>query len=746
VSRRVVTGGPVTAGVRLGAGGQAEVFAVAEDPTLAFKRYYPRHANAEAHQKLLVMTAHVPADPARGQGHASIAWPLDVVVTDAGAFEGFVMPRVDTTVAVPLFRFYNPAARQATAPSITWRYLLRLGANLASALEAVHRAGYVVGDLNESNALGTGTALVTLVDCDSVQVRDPTSGRVFHSPVGKPDYLAPELQGLDLATVARVPSSDNFSLAILLYLLLMEGAHPFMGVWKGAGEPPGVPERMRKAMFPPANAQLLGPAPIALPFATLPPELQRLFLRAFGAGIDDPGARPSAGEWQEGLVAAETGLVTCSASSSHVYSGHLSDCPWCRRMADGLGDAYRGSGSGQRALPPQPLTLGVPVSRQRMQPLKSQPQSTRPTRAIATPAPINTAASHRSGLSVSRWRRRPIGVCIGVLAAIIVFLLARPTPNGAPTAEDNTPPRYADGTTGGDHWHAAIGFNVCGTFLPDFSEGDDPVGIHTHGDGIVHIHPFNSEASGARATLQRYFDARDLTVEEGKLLVPGTNAKINGDLCGTEPGRVQVKTWDSRSSSDTGRMVTGAPGAVRLADNQLITIAFLPDGSEITKPPSEPGLGTLTDVPSSTATTPTTIPPVSVSTTVLQTGGILTREHIATSTASYEFRTSAINGISFLNVLRIASSGSPKTLEISAARGKTRFQGTLGIPDDQEATGRHRVEVRLDNQVPALSVTINSGDIKQIDLDVTNALRIRIIVSPETTESGVLAIGNPRLT
>jgi hypothetical protein len=62
----------------------------------------------------------------------------------------------------------------------------------------------------------------------------------------------------------------------------------------------------------------------------------------------------------------------------------------------------------------------------------------------------------------------------------------------------------------GDHIHQAFGINVCGEFLENVPEFESPVGIHTHGDGVLHIHPFSQLGVGANATLERFFeDARE---------------------------------------------------------------------------------------------------------------------------------------------------------------------------------------------------------------------------------------------
>src|SRR5688500_3304374 len=46
-----------------------------------------------------------------------------------------------------------------------------------------------------------------------------------------------------------------------------------------------------------------------------------------------------------------------------------------------------------------------------------------------------------------------------------------------------------------DHWHAAYGVYLCDTFQPPLTNERDPLGIHTHGDGVIHIHPTTNAAS-----------------------------------------------------------------------------------------------------------------------------------------------------------------------------------------------------------------------------------------------------------
>ena len=60
----------------------------------------------------------------------------------------------------------------------------------------------------------------------------------------------------------------------------------------------------------------------------------------------------------------------------------------------------------------------------------------------------------------------------------------------------------------GDHIHQAFGINVCGEWLENVPEFESAVGIHTHGDGVLHIHPFSQLGVGANATLGRFLAGR----------------------------------------------------------------------------------------------------------------------------------------------------------------------------------------------------------------------------------------------
>jgi hypothetical protein len=333
-----VSGGRVLPGRKLATGGQGEIFAISSPTGFVFKRYLRRTLDSDPAlaRRLRVMAARRPAEwREAGSGHMNLAWPSEVVLAD-GRFAGFLMPAVDTGQTVELHRITNPTDRRtatgaaAWTKGFDWRYLVRTAANLAHATHVLHAAGVVIGDFNESNIRTWREARVTLLDCDSMQIRDPVSGEWFFCRVGRPEFTPPELVRADWASTVRHPSSDLFALAIHLYQLLLEGEHPFRGVWRGDGEKPPVSVLAGRGIWAHQNGGPLVPRPAAISAGLLPAEVVAMFRRAFEDGAVDPGARPTAAQWHAALDELAGQLRPCAMGRGHFYPRSHDACPWCR--------------------------------------------------------------------------------------------------------------------------------------------------------------------------------------------------------------------------------------------------------------------------------------------------------------------------------------------------------------------------------------------------------------------------------
>lgn len=171
---------------------------------------------------------------------------------------------------------------------------------------------------------------------------------------------------------------------------------------------------------------------------------------------------------------------------------------------------------------------------------------------------------------------------------------------------------------------------------------------------------------------------------------------------------------------------------------------------------------TTTTTTSTTSTTSTTVSSVgtsaggsfgtvSTSTTLAAADTAIDTNHVPEKIEmQVESKPAAINGTSYSNALVIRPDiyrDEPSSrLELNAGRDYKRFRGDLGIPDDQSSTTAYKVEISLDNAAAALSTEVRFGETKAIDLDITNVLRIRIVITPISTCCNTLAIGNPRFS
>lgn len=148
-------------------------------------------------------------------------------------------------------------------------------------------------------------------------------------------------------------------------------------------------------------------------------------------------------------------------------------------------------------------------------------------------------------------------------------------------------PASAVQPTVGQHWLAAVGFDVCGKMEPNLPSPPASArnGITTLGDGLIHINPTNSTNSGANATLGRFVSGYPgLVLTGSELQLPGHKARRNGTTCSGRPAKIVVDTWSSLVSTHATQVAN--PLGLRLRDGQLITVAFVPRGAAVPKPES----------------------------------------------------------------------------------------------------------------------------------------------------------------
>lgn len=288
------SGDPVTLKDQAGIGGQGTFYPVEKRPDLGAKLL--DHPPADLADRLEAMIANPPPGLLDLSAPASCAWPLDLLIgaDGRGVCVGLLVPFVPNREA--LGSLVNPATR---GPGATYAGLVRAFRNTARAVALLHAHGVVVGDLSARNVLADDAGNATVIDADSVQFAAGT--RVFDAPVGTPDCVPPEWQGVPRAGAVLRPPYDLFGLGVLGFMAVMDGVHPFAGIPTGRGGPVPVPEQIKRGWWMYGRRVPVRPPRHAPAYDTLPPGVRNLFRQCFADGHADPLRRPAAQTWVDAL-------------------------------------------------------------------------------------------------------------------------------------------------------------------------------------------------------------------------------------------------------------------------------------------------------------------------------------------------------------------------------------------------------------------------------------------------------------
>lgn len=372
-------------------------------------------ATPEKIKKLQLMVANPPDDPAKGQNHVSIAWPIDLIKDNRGNYVGFLMPEIRNSVE--LLEVYHPKLRNKKFPEFNWYCLQITALNVALTIKALHSKDYIVGDMKTQNLLVNSRGQVSIVDTDSFQVKDQQKNKVYRCPVGSEGFTPPELIGKNLSTLTQTRYSDRFRLGVVIYLLLFSH-HPFMGTWKGNSDPPGQDESISKGYWPYGINSLLKPSLNTIELDIVHPNVKQCFLRCFNDGHKLPTSRPSPQEWVNALSIAIKDLKVCSSVNNHIYNRSYGKCYWCERAARLKYDIFpvvKKPISLPRALiksqpKPQPVPA-KPTTKILIQPVKKYPPNKTINTSQNRPGKIKSSSSSN------------VGTVIFWVVAIIVLLI-----------------------------------------------------------------------------------------------------------------------------------------------------------------------------------------------------------------------------------------------------------------------------------------------------------------------------------
>ena len=289
----------------------------------------------EKEKKIMAMLKNRPYDPQQ-----ELAWPIDGLYLN-GRFVGYVMVKAESSEVLSALYEYGDFSKFSDTPLSK---KIQVAMNICSALNKVHEAGHVCGDLNPNNvSVNSQTGRITLLDTDSYHINDGSD--LYRCKVGMPDYIAPELQGKlkDGLDRAQLPTftgdTDRFALAIHIFQLLMNGVHPFSCASTTSNVPP-LADNIASKRFIFHNTNSMYFPPVMAPgFHSLPSSIRELFIRSFLN--PDPRRRTTPVEWYMELDSFKNDLKGCNAVKSHQFYNKLMSCPLCE--ADNRFNAVRAS-------------------------------------------------------------------------------------------------------------------------------------------------------------------------------------------------------------------------------------------------------------------------------------------------------------------------------------------------------------------------------------------------------------------
>ena len=202
-----------------------------------------------------------------------------------------------------------------------------------------------------------------------------------------------------------------------------------------------------------------------------------------------------------------------------------------------------------------------------------------------------------------RRRSGSFGWNVAIATVIIVGVVAVVLTRGGGDSAGSGPPHAADQATNqpGDHWHTALGVNICGEWLDPAPAFEKPsaartrcanAGIHSHGDGLIHTHPLRASEEGNNATLGKFVDYGGWSVSSDSIDLagrttptPSGRARRRSEEDLVEQRRhVPVRQVQGQEVQLTwavdGKTKTGNPADYHQQDGETIAIGFLPKGAE----------------------------------------------------------------------------------------------------------------------------------------------------------------------
>jgi serine/threonine protein kinase len=294
----------------LGAGGQGEVYEVAQSVRKCALKWYFKHT-ATPTQKAIIENLIT-----KGAPDETFLWPQDIVdLTSRGEPFGYVMALRPNN-----YKGIVDMMKRRAEPS--FYALCRAAFNLTQGYEKLHRMGYSYRDISFGNLFfNPENGDILICDNDNVSVNSQDDSAIY----GTPRFMAPEIV-VGKAKPSR--NTDLYSLAVLLFYMFMMH-HPLEGKLEANIKCLDIHAMNRLYgtdpvfIFDPenkTNRPLKGYQDNAdIYWNVYPQSVRDLFTQSFTVGLGQPNRRVTERQWLDLFANLMSGILICPDCGSEVF-------------------------------------------------------------------------------------------------------------------------------------------------------------------------------------------------------------------------------------------------------------------------------------------------------------------------------------------------------------------------------------------------------------------------------------------
>lgn len=258
----------------------------------------------------------------------SALWPQTLIFHYQNEKEpiGYLIPAFDRT----MWREWHECAASHT----DFPTRLRAAKNLTECVKYLHAKGCAAGHLSDRTIL-TNDGQVKLISVDAIAGH--TKKALLQYAQFSPDrYYHANNDG----TPFDPYYCDCFALAVLIFMMIMNGSHPFHAVNDKIERDHNESDTPTSTQFPwSACAEVFSYDSVSSfqaifpqnpEYQHLPARLRVMFYRVFSNL--QPNTLPNPTEWYELLTDLKTNALRCTANKAHWYDRHQGYCPRCAEL------------------------------------------------------------------------------------------------------------------------------------------------------------------------------------------------------------------------------------------------------------------------------------------------------------------------------------------------------------------------------------------------------------------------------